>query len=414
MIDATFIKRGVHVLALIAVLLQSIGTSSSAQKRSNPAVRGTREAQLAAAVAAPDWMVRRRALQEIYQHGEVNESMCSTLVRRLSREPLEGEAYDLVRVLSACGTNGSAAITQALHQLDGERGMLMSCAAANTPDRPQSLTRFFLERSTNSGVSPVLRLTARVALTRMGQSVEENRHDLAASLKGPGRETERLLTAMLLTRPSDFASPEITSNLMLLVRGGGDTSGYASVLLACFGKSGSVALGEIRQVRSNLDARSSTGLFLLYTSSQAKLEAKEGAWLTRDNVRALGHFQDGFDHTAAAAWLAISAFLIDEREISHLPDLLRDTDKEVVSGALSLCWAVGVGAQGAQQEVLRLAENGETVDIRAAAALAMGAIGARNNEPKLAALLHGANEEPVRAALRSAIKLLALGQTAEH
>jgi hypothetical protein len=286
--------------------------------------------------------------------------------------------------------------------------VLICCAIGRSASARSNLLSALQEKA-NKAPGADVQLAARLALANLGVRRDENLKLAIESLGGTTTRSCDMMRFMLLLKIGPWAAERFQPVLEKALGADSDTAALAAILAARWGDSGRFAVPAIQ--RNEITASSASGqaaTMATYAFARAKLAAGGSNWLSSDLPRLLGSERVGFDHTVASALLLLSGNLVGQREVPELIGLLSSDAPDVVIGTSKLCWALGLHARGAENQLLKLTQQSRDARVRLWAAMALGTLASEHSLSPLQKRLAQEADDSVRESLETAIRLISL------
>jgi hypothetical protein len=361
--------------------------------------------RLVRALSSKDWLLRRRALQELtiaVPSRRPDFTNVLSLVNGLS----DNEAYDLVDYLARFADKDTPVYEEALRNSNGRLAVVLCCALGTNQTVYGSLVPAIQEKVTPEQSNAAF--AARIALAQLDVERMRNLEILNEGLsKQPGQTV--ILQSMLLAKMGGWAAEPLASPLRNLLQGEGDAAVLAATLLATWKERGQFATDLLRRRESEAKTDGNQGAaYVAYAFSRARLSSRETNWLTTEVVGLLGLESVGFDHTVASVCLLIGKRLLEDADILKFEGFLKSDQRDVVVGATRLCWGVGLPARQTEKQLLRLVETSPDRTIRGASAMALGQVGTEQMIPPLEKALAREEDEAIRDTIKAALMTIRL------
>lgn len=376
----------------------SIGTIA---QNSQSEEMGPRSGRLVRALASNDWLLRRRAVQEL-RYAVPTERIAFTNLLSFLGNSSGGETYDVVECFATFVDSEPSVFDEALMRSSGRQGALLCCAIGRSHTIRTNLV-ILLQEKADTG-KPASAYAAKIALANLNVERARNLESLRRALTEKPSQVNETLQSMLLASFGGWAAESLAPQLKSLLKEDGDSAVLVAVLSASWGESGLFAMDLLqkREVETRLDT-GQVAAYVAYAFSKARLSVRETNWLTTDLVSLLGSERVGFDHTVASACLLIGTYLIRDSDVSKLGLFLKSDNREVALGAMRLCWAIGLPVRTNEKQLLQLVETSRDRRLRGAAAMTLGQVGTDLSASRLKSLLAREEDETVGDAIQAAI-----------
>jgi len=369
-----------------------------------------RQHELSAALSNEDWVMRRRAVQELAEAVQRDELPVNTLFQIANTSWIETEHFDLVKCLRELVQRDKLPSDETIRELDGWPAVLLCCAISGSTSSRSNVTSILKEKAQSKHASTNAVLAARAALANLDIDRSANIGMLRDLLADNSAQTASLLEVMLLARLGPWAADSLTPRIEALLKTQSPISGLAALLAASWGKSGGVILPTLRQAIEKAKNLPGGNAAMIYRFAEAKLSSNGSNWLTADLVKILASETD-FDHSMWIAYLFISGSVLHEADLPEIISLLGSQDPDVASASARLCWAVGLSAKRAEPRLLELVRTSASAKVRGSAAQALGALGSQSSVAKLKELASKEGSESVKDAMIQAIRVISLGKS---
>jgi HEAT repeat protein len=360
------------------------------------------------ALSNEDWHVRRRAVQEIAASDEKNEAVAQAMLALADREMLDGEIYDLVFALR--DTVSAKQVERLLGDVGSERSSIIVCLAVGIMgERGKAYVRTLQRTVSNQTVPKTVRLAARIGLANLGVFGKQDITEISSALHDAKGLRSTALFAMMFRGKDEWMTEEVLRDLCaILDEDSPYHSGSAAVILSRLAGRSKHARDALAKAveRARTNRRLGDGIRLLYEFSSARPESGWSSNRLREPVRLLGKSSLGFDLPVQAGILMIAHFLVETNDVKSVTCLLRDSEQEVVLGAVKLCWGIGVVARDAENDLLAVLEKWRDEEVRGIAALALGAVGGDRSLTELERLADKEPSPEVRNAIETSVNLI--------
>jgi hypothetical protein len=241
-----------------------------------------------------------------------------------------------------------------------------------------------------------VRLTACVALAALGGAEQRDLEAIAEAIGHTGIDAHIVIQAMLLTKPTGWATDSMVESLRTKVQEAPIEWLDAALLLAALGDRGLPALDAITTakecLRKAIQPGHGRGLLVFYEVSAARLSRTRdfhGSWLKREHVEPLGEAAEDFDRTMSATCSLMVDALFETPEVERLKEMLDDEREAVVVGAIKLCSAVGTPARASSGRLLGVVASNKAESARVLAAYALGSLAGEAELPRMRELADG-------------------------
>ena len=366
---------------------------------------GTNSTRLFRALSSKDWLLRRRALQELsiaIPSSRADFTHVLSLVGSMS----DNEAYDLVDYLASFAGKDTPEYMDALRNSDGRLEVVLCCALGKNQKVYGDLVPVIEKKVTPERSNDAY--AAHVALAQL--DVERMRNvDILNQGLANQRDQTMILQSMLLAKMGGWAAESLAAPLRSILQGEGDGAVLAATLLASWKERGEFAANLVRRRESEAKTDGNqVAAYVAYAFCKARLSSFDTNWLTTEVVGLLGSKSVGFDHVIGSVCMLIGKRLLQDTDILKLEGFLESDQRDVVIGATRLCWGVGLPARQTEKQLLRLVETSPDSSVRGASAMALGQVGTEQMIPPLEKALAREEDEAIRATIKAALMTIRL------
>jgi hypothetical protein len=214
------------------------------------------------------------------------------------------------------------------------------------------------------------------------------------------------LWTLSIIGPGEWVDERVASDLVKwLEEPRHDADAAAALVLGRLREKGKLGLVRLKGLlaAAEEDKRPRT-LRIAYGMALAKIDSSERQLFLRKVLKYVGG-PEGGNHTDWAM-LRFSAFALEPDMVEAVVQLIGDKDPDVVLGAASMVFDIGMEARGAGPALMRVLESHSEDTVKARAAQALGVVGDQSYVPKIQLLLEKESDSTVKENLTMAIQVL--------
>ncbi len=354
-------------------------------------------------------MVRRRALQHLAARENPNEAILRVLVALVERERLGNgcEGFDVVPAFRAMFSPQLVEHLLADASVcDSKRLACLAIGSMGSKGAPYAPAMQVTAANPSNATN--LALAARIALANVSALPRPDIDKVISALRDAGSARHVALGAMACCTGGDrWITDEIIRELCVIVGeiSPTDTPEALMILSRVAGRSEPARDAIARALdKARADSRAVDTRRVLCEFASGLPRQGWTPTSLRQPVRLLGTENLGFDLPIQSTILLITHSIFATNDVATLAVLLKDRDPDVLCGALKICWGMGIGARDVEGEQLALLRHDYREDIRAVAAISLGAVGGNGC---LAELKHHASKQDssdMRDAIRASVR----------
>ena len=365
-----------------------------------------------------DWIVVRRAIQEMPANNQIGVESLSELIRvpnRLKDSDRGILEVDNVNALASLATTHTDELVSLLKDEDSNsESFKVGLLALGQMGRNAASAIPFLERiSADEHLEAQTKVELRICLANIGENSKENLAQIVVILKRHDDLTDTALWTMAVTRSRDWPSPGILDQLKLCLQTAGAADGESvsrSPLAAViFGNLGTNAAVYARVIQSQLKtAKRTAGLEaarIIYNLALARIETHNQQKYVLEVLKLIGR---DFGRAEMAA-LLLGSFLVDDHIVEMASDAFDKGDVQVRLGICHFCQTIGYSAHLLSGKLILTVQKLDNEDLRLAAAKALGPSATYMQMSSLQRLFKTEASSEVKKALEASVQNISLG-----